>query len=721
MSVMLIDALNARQGGGQTYLLNLLTRLPADEPAVIYLLAQEDFGRQLESDRVKLLRPEWPVRNGLVRAAWERLYLHRHARRLGASLVFFPGGIVAGSTPAGSQRVTMFRNVIPFDVDQRRRYSLGYQRVRNWVLERVMLKSMLHADLVIFLSNYGRSLIEKRAGGAIPGAVTIPHGVSPLFRNADGPRPSWVPDTPYLLYVSSFEPYKAQLEVVRAFARVVEHWKEPLSLVLVGPRNTPYAEQVVGEIARLGLGDRVVIPGNRPYAELPAAHHHSLIGIFASEAENCPNALLEAMAAGKPILCSRRPPMPEFGGDAVCYFEPSNVDELASQLLRLLGDPQTRAQLGARAADWSRRFDWDRTARDTWAALKSFRHAGGRRLVVHAPNVHVGGGRELLTSLLQAADARRDFVALLDARFASGMALRANASILSVRPTLKDRLAAEWRLRSIAGPDCRVLCFGNLPPLFRLRARVYLYLQNRYLIGDAPLRQWPLPARVRLTFERWWLATFLRNADVIIVQTNTMRALVRERFGRDARVAPFLPEDTVTGAAKRAAPAEPDVFLYVASGEPHKNHLRLLEAWRILGEGGLRPKLWLTLDPLRYGSLLRKVEHAASVHGLTIENFGNLSREALADLYSQAAALIYPSTLESYGLPLIEARAAGLPLITGELDYVRDIVDPEETFDPDSALSIARAVKRYLRRPEQRLPGQDAQAFLARLMADDER
>ena len=113
----------------------------------------------------------------------------------------------------------------------------------------------------------------------------------------------------------------------------------------------------------------VFIAGNRPYAELPAANHHSLITVFASEAENCPNVLLEAMAAGKPILCSRRPPMPEFGGDAVWYFEPSSVDELSAQLLRLLREPDTRAALGARAAERSRRFDWDETARATWSAL----------------------------------------------------------------------------------------------------------------------------------------------------------------------------------------------------------------------------------------------------------------------------------------------------------------------------------------------------------------
>jgi glycosyltransferase involved in cell wall biosynthesis len=370
MSVMLIDALSARRGGGQTYLLNLLTRLPPGEPSKIYLLAQRELDEHVSSDRVQVLQPRWPMHNGLFLTIWKKLFLRRYTERLGASLLFFPGGIVGAAVPAGTRCVTMFRNVIPFDMTQRRRYGLGYQRLRNWLLERVMLKGMLDADVVIFLSEYGRSLIERRVGRAIPGAVTIPHGVSPAFRRAPAAsRPAWLPDSPYLLYVSTFEPYKAQLELVRAFARVREEWQQPLSLVLVGYQNTAYGRRVQREVATLGLEDRVIIPGNRPYAELPAANHHALITVFASEAENCPNVLLEAMAAGKPILCSSRPPMPEFGGDAVWYFEPSNVEELAARLLQLLREPDTRAQLGARAAERSRRYDWDETARATWSAL----------------------------------------------------------------------------------------------------------------------------------------------------------------------------------------------------------------------------------------------------------------------------------------------------------------------------------------------------------------
>ena len=60
------------------------------------------------------------------------------------------------------------------------------------------------------------------------------------------------------------------------------------------------------------------------------------------------------------------------------------------------------------------------------------------------------------------------------------------------------------------------------------------------------------------------------------------------------------------------------------------------------------------------------------------------------------SALIYPSKIESFGLPLIEADAMNLPIIAAELDYVRDICSPTQTFDPNSSISIARAIMRFL-------------------------
>ena len=85
-------------------------------------------------------------------------------------------------------------------------------------------------------------------------------------------------------------------------------------------------------------------------------------------------------------------------------------------------------------------------------------------------------------------------------------------------------------------------------------------------------------------------------------------------------------------------------------------------------------------------------------------------------LYKKSRAVVYPSTLESFGLPLIEARQAGLPIVAAELDYVRDVVEPTETFDPLSSVSIARAVKRFLGVPEQPLPIVNAESFVEELL-----
>jgi len=156
-------------------------------------------------------------------------------------------------------------------------------------------------------------------------------------------------------------------------------------------------------------------------------------------------------------------------------------------------------------------------------------------------------------------------------------------------------------------------------------------------------------------------------------------------------------------------------FFYVASGEPHKNHRNLVEAWTLLAGEGIRPALCLTLDKDRFPDLCDWIEDKVKEMGLNVTNLGSISLEDLERVYKESLALIYPSDFESLGLPLIEARCAGLPILAAEKDYVRDAVDPEETFDPGSPVSIARAVKRFLGIPEKPLPVMDPREYLSKV------
>ena len=142
----------------------------------------------------------------------------------------------------------------------------------------------------------------------------------------------------------------------------------------------------------------------------------------------------------------------------------------------------------------------------------------------------------------------------------------------------------------------------------------------------------------------------------------------------------------------------------------------MIAAWALLAEDGIRPSLCLTLEKTRFPDLCAWVEHKKMSLNLNITNVGILPNEEIQSLYHEARALIYPSDFETLGLPMIEARCAGLPILASELDYVRDLVDPEQTFDPNSPVSIARAVKRFLGKPERPLPLTDAKTFLAKLL-----
>jgi glycosyltransferase involved in cell wall biosynthesis len=371
---VLINAFSARQGGGQTYLRYLLQFLPSDSGVEIFILAPDSL--ELPKDRVNIKRPRvaWPVENPYLRAIWERLLLPGLLREIKADILFCPGGVVGTRPPKGCRTVTMFRNMIPFDLAQRRKYPLGFDRLRNWLLNRVMLKSMVHADLVIFISEYARKVIEAVAGGPLTRALVIYHGINPRFRieaGAELPRPDWLPSEGYLLYVSTLDVFKAQVEVVRGYAILKQQRQTREKLLLVGPENPTYGEKVRSEITRLGLTGEVIVVGAIPHEALPAVYHHALISIFASESENCPNILLESLAAGRPIVASNRLPMPEFGGDAVVYFDPTSPADLAEKLAAIIDNPAYMVQLSEKALERSRLFDWDTAARLTWKAIEN--------------------------------------------------------------------------------------------------------------------------------------------------------------------------------------------------------------------------------------------------------------------------------------------------------------------------------------------------------------
>lgn len=333
--------------------------------------------------------------------------------------------------------------------------------------------------------------------------------------------------------------------------------------------------------------------------------------------------------------------------------------------------------------------------------------------ILFAPNVHTGGGRVLMEAL-HAASAGRIDQAIIDRRMHALSPAFSREATLLVHNRIGSRLRAEWHLWRSARPGDTVLCLHSLPPLLSLRARVVVLVQNRLLLERGRLADFAWKTRLRIAIERLWASHLQSHCDLYMVQTPSMAGALRSwlRQPSPVVVVPFAPQAPPDAEPKPSPAPKQFDFIYVASGEAHKNHRRLLNAWCVLADAGMKPILALTVDPYKHPALARDISLHASEQGLSIVNLGALTSAEVAQAYRGAAALIYPSLTESFGLPLIEATQYGLPIIAAELDYVRDVATPVQTFDALSALSMARAVRRFLEQPEQPLQVHSASQFL---------
>lgn len=345
-----------------------------------------------------------------------------------------------------------------------------------------------------------------------------------------------------------------------------------------------------------------------------------------------------------------------------------------------------------------------------------------RPVLLFAPNVGSGGGLVLLRALLDGDWSGATVTAFLDARARERLqSLPSNITTIWCRPSLLGRLRAEYELARFSTQEHLVLCFHNLPPLLAKRGTTHCFVQNANLVGLIPPSSLDLRLRLRYFLERSIARLGKRRVAKYLVQTPTMREALLCWYGPGAPpvvVAPFFDltkllavRNGQIGIRERRWD-----FVYVSDGPPHKNHRRLFQAWRLLAEQGDFPTLALTLHPERDVALRKELSDLVERYALRIEDLGQMPHAELLETYHQAGALLFPSLAESFGMPLIEAAVVGLPIIASELDYVRDICDPVETFNPNSERSIARAVRRFLHGGSDKVSVSTPTQFIATVM-----
>ncbi len=366
-----IDASNLGPGGSMTHLTNLLA---VAEPAAHGIERLVVWGGSANLARLPaqpwLEKVAVPALDGGLRERllWQRFRLPALARH-SCDVLFVPGGNAsAGFRPV----VTMSRNMLPFEWAELRRYGLSRMALRLLLLRFGQSRTFARADGLIFLTEYARRAVGRTVG--LPARVSvIPHGVEERFRippREQKPLAAFSPERPLrALYVSIIDVYKHQWHVAEAVHRLRSAGL-PIAIDFVGPAYPPALARFQATLCALDPAGRYLrYAGAVPFAKLHELHHDADLFVFASSCENMPNVLLEGMAAGLPIACSNRGPMPELLGEAGVCFDPEQPDEIAAALRRLAEDAALRQRCAEAASARAQRFSWQRCARETLAFI----------------------------------------------------------------------------------------------------------------------------------------------------------------------------------------------------------------------------------------------------------------------------------------------------------------------------------------------------------------
>ncbi len=216
------------------------------------------------------------------------------------------------------------------------------------------------ATAVIAVSEFTRQQVISHLGVAPERVHVVHHGIrgipgNPLAGRAEERRER------VILNVGAIQKRKNIARLVGAFETVSADWR----LVLAGSAGYG-SEEILARIAGSPAAGRISVLGYISPAELAGWYARCSVFAFPSLDEGFGMPVLEAMAAGVPVLTSNRSALPEVAGDAALLVDPENPETLGKALRDLTQSEDLRRDLARRGSSRAQLFTWEKAVRETW-------------------------------------------------------------------------------------------------------------------------------------------------------------------------------------------------------------------------------------------------------------------------------------------------------------------------------------------------------------------
>lgn len=368
---IIIDAINIREGGGLTYLINFLKNISSDQSKNLKITLYIN-----KSASLLLPKRNWLVIKSLrlfdlpfpIRFFYQQFFLIKKINKDKYHLLFSPGGIIPFFCKLPT--VSISQNLLPFELKEARLFGNF-----NKMLFKMMLLRFIHrnsfkkASGVIFLSKYAIKIIKNSINFEIKNKALIPHGID--FNFFHKPRiqlniEEYSVKKPFkIIYTSTLMPYKHQVEVIKAIHNLRKKGY-PINITLLGISWKKYANKVFCLAEKVDpKKDFIRFIDYVPNKNLPLTYRKYDAAIFASSCENLPITLLENMASGLPIVSSKLGPMIEVLGNAGIYFDPYNIKSIENAIEKFILNSSNRFKLASLSYKIAKKYSWSKNSNNT--------------------------------------------------------------------------------------------------------------------------------------------------------------------------------------------------------------------------------------------------------------------------------------------------------------------------------------------------------------------
>lgn len=243
---------------------------------------------------------------------------------------------------------------------------LALRQINNDLLKRLYAKFMFKrikkkADATIYISEFSRNEFNKYIGEPQSSQYVTLLGIHDEWYNI--PLNESVSSTPFILCVGNVKPHKNLSALVDAFAKICD--KIPHTLIIVGKKEGFITGDDTLVEKTKDLRDRIIFTGKVNDYDLKQYMKQADVFVFPSLYEGFGFPPLEAMAAGTPVVSSNAASIPEICGNAVLYFKPHDIDQLANKILKMINNDSLKKEYIIRGKNKAKQYNWNKTSKLT--------------------------------------------------------------------------------------------------------------------------------------------------------------------------------------------------------------------------------------------------------------------------------------------------------------------------------------------------------------------